>query len=53
MLESREEEEGVSRSEDSEVSGKVVHSTLPESACLPERRFPTAQRRGRNKRVKK
>jgi len=44
--EEEEEEEGLSRSEDSEVSGKGVHSTLPVSACLPERHSPTTQWRG-------
>lgn len=38
----KKEEGDVSRAEDSEVSGKVVHSTLPVSACLPELHSPAA-----------
>ncbi len=37
------EEGGVSEAEDSEVSGKVVDSTLPVSVCLPELHSPAAQ----------
>lgn len=33
------------RKEGSEVSGTVVHSTLPVSVCLPEQHSPTAQPR--------
>lgn len=40
-----EEEGGAKRAEDSKVSGKVVHSTVPVSVCLPERHSPTMQRR--------
>lgn len=44
-VEQKEEEGGVSRTEYSEVSGKVVYCTLPVSVCLPEQHSPTAQRR--------
>lgn len=39
------EEQSVSRTKDSKVSGKVVYSTLPVSVCLQEQHSPTAQRR--------
>lgn len=45
------------REKDSQVSGNVVHSTLPVSVCLPERHSPTVQRsratRGWKKEMKK